>query len=265
MDTETAPRPHSPQHSYDPAFAFMHNGHEWVIEYQVSDDRYNPTSLPDDDDEEKISESDHEQSPSNRQILTQNEKIRQEKHRHILLFKKLNTIDSTTDNLEFEDDDHLKYSQTDESQEKHNPSPNKNMEEKELKITRLESEQTVLSIITKAEAKRIGKSDTITFLKQKGAEIDKILKVYLSFYEKLGLYEITFSKKPFGFAIRQDDQIGKNAIVSSINDTENEKIGMEIGSMIYEINGKRVDNTNFKYILDCIKEVTTPCYIVFKK
>ena len=61
------------------------------------------------------------------------------------------------------------------------------------------------------------------------------------------------------------DTRGKNAIVSSIQDETNEKLGMKVASRVYEINGKRVDDLKHKDILKLMAQQPTPFYVVFKE
>eukprot|EP00486_Rosalina_sp_Unknown_P000938 CAMPEP_0201568432 /NCGR_PEP_ID=MMETSP0190_2-20130828/9505_1 /ASSEMBLY_ACC=CAM_ASM_000263 /TAXON_ID=37353 /ORGANISM="Rosalina sp." /LENGTH=600 /DNA_ID=CAMNT_0047989545 /DNA_START=112 /DNA_END=1911 /DNA_ORIENTATION=+ len=136
--------------------------------------------------------------------------------------------------------------------------------EKRDVVKRLESGGRILSLIKKAETKRVAKRKIITFLKKKGVSESKIIEAYSAYYKEEGLYEITFNQRPLGFSVIMDTR-GKNAIVSSIQDDTNEKLGMKVASRIYEINGKRVDDIKHKDILKLMAQQPTPFYVVFKE
>ena len=240
---------HTPQHTYESAFSFMHNGSEWVIDYQVSDDTKFENSSTEKNDEKNDEDTSNEESK----------------------LKKQNNSNGSIQ-IEESDKDRDKQKLMEETMKSYLKSSNKQITKPAKidinmaqRLRMMESRENILTIIRKAEEKRIGKTEIITFLKKKGAEIDKICDAYLIFYEEKGLYEITFNDKPLGFSIRQQDNKGINAIVSSISNNVNKTVGLKIGHKIYEINGQRVDNTNFNLILKCIKETSLPCYIVFKK
>jgi len=131
-------------------------------------------------------------------------------------------------------------------------------------VKRLESGGRILSLIKKAETKRVAKRKIITFLKKKGVSESKIIEAYSSYYKEEGLYEITFNQRPLGFSVIMDTR-GKNAIVSSIQDETNGQLGMKIASRVYEINGKRVDDMKHKEILKLMAQQPTPFYVVFKE
>jgi len=101
-------------------------------------------------------------------------------------------------------------------------------------------------------------------LKRKGVSEHKIIEAYQEYYKEEGLYEITFNERPLGFSVIMDTR-GKNAIVSSIQDPNNEKLGMKIASRMYEVNGKRVDDIKHKDILKMIGTAEVPFYIVFRE
>ena len=136
--------------------------------------------------------------------------------------------------------------------------------EKRDVVKRLESGGRILSLIKKAETKRVAKRKIITFLKKKGVSESKIIEAYSNYYKEEGLYEITFNQRPLGFSVIMDTR-GKNAIVSSIQDDTNGKLGMKVESRIYEINGKRVDDLKHKDILKLMAQQPTPFYVVFKE
>eukprot|EP00484_Ammonia_sp_Unknown_P020755 CAMPEP_0197024632 /NCGR_PEP_ID=MMETSP1384-20130603/5142_1 /TAXON_ID=29189 /ORGANISM="Ammonia sp." /LENGTH=746 /DNA_ID=CAMNT_0042453047 /DNA_START=51 /DNA_END=2291 /DNA_ORIENTATION=- len=136
--------------------------------------------------------------------------------------------------------------------------------EKRDVVKRLESGGRILSLIKKAETKRVAKRKIITFLKKKGVSESKIIEAYSHYYKEEGLYEITFNQRPLGFSVIMDTR-GKNAIVSSVQDETNEKLGMKVASRIYEINGKRVDDLKHKEILKLMAQQATPFYVVFKE
>lgn len=136
--------------------------------------------------------------------------------------------------------------------------------EKRDVVKRLESGGRILSLIKKAETKRVAKRKIITFLKKKGVSESKIIEAYSNYYKEEGLYEITFNQRPLGFSVIMDTR-GKNAIVSSIQDDTNGKLGMKVASRIYEINGKRVDDLKHKDILKLMAQQPTPFYVVFKE
>jgi len=131
-------------------------------------------------------------------------------------------------------------------------------------VKRLESGGRILSLIKKAETKRVAKRKIITFLKKKGVSESKIIEAYSQYYKEEGLYEITFNQRPLGFSVIMDTR-GKNAIVSSVQDETNGKLGMKIASRVYEINGKRVDDMKHKEILKLMAQQPTPFYVVFKE
>ena len=131
-------------------------------------------------------------------------------------------------------------------------------------VKKLESGGRILSLIRKAETKRVAKRKIITFLKKKGVSESKIIEAYSTYYNQEGLYEITFNQRPLGFSVIMDTR-GKNAIVSSVQDDNNDKLGMKVASRIYEINGKRVDDLKHKEILKLMAAQPTPFYVVFKE
>ena len=104
----------------------------------------------------------------------------------------------------------------------------------------------------------------IKFLKKKGVSENKIIEAYSSYYKDEGLYEIIFKQRPLGFSVIMDTR-GKNAIVSSVQDETNGKLGVKIASRVYEINGKRVDDMKHKVILKLMAQQPTPFYVVFKE
>eukprot|EP00490_Sorites_sp_Unknown_P026063 CAMPEP_0114671340 /NCGR_PEP_ID=MMETSP0191-20121206/41002_1 /TAXON_ID=126664 /ORGANISM="Sorites sp." /LENGTH=335 /DNA_ID=CAMNT_0001930969 /DNA_START=460 /DNA_END=1468 /DNA_ORIENTATION=+ len=61
------------------------------------------------------------------------------------------------------------------------------------------------------------------------------------------------------------DTRGKNAIVSSIQDGNNKRLGMKVASRMYEVNGKRVDGLKHRDILKTISSQSTPFYVVFRE
>jgi len=131
-------------------------------------------------------------------------------------------------------------------------------------VKRLESGNRIVSLIKKAEQKRVSKRKIISFLKKKGVHEHKIIEAYSVFYKDEGFYEITFNQRPLGFSVIMDTR-GKNAIVSSVQDESNEKLGMKVASRVYEINGKRVDDLKHKEILKILASQATPFYVVFKE
>lgn len=131
-------------------------------------------------------------------------------------------------------------------------------------VKKLESGGRILSLIRKAETKRVAKRKIIQFLKKKGVSESKIIEAYSNYYHQEGLYEITFNQRPLGFSVIMDTR-GKNAIVSSVQDENNDKLGMKVASRIYEINGKRVDDLKHKDILKLMAAAPCPFYVVFKE
>jgi len=108
------------------------------------------------------------------------------------------------------------------------------------------------------------KKKIIHFLKRKGVSEQKIIEAYQEYYKQERLYEITFNERPLGFSVIMDTR-GKNAIVSSIQDENNLKLGMKVASRMYEVNGKRVDDLKHKDILKTISSQSTPFYVVFRE
>eukprot|EP01084_Bolivina_argentea_P281197 481080_1 len=141
--------------------------------------------------------------------------------------------------------------------------PHKKKDKRDV-VKRLESGGRILSLIKKAETKRVAKRKIITFLKKKGVSESKIIEAYSAYYQEEGLYEITFNQRPLGFSVIMDTR-GKNAIVSSIQDSTNDNLGMKVASRIYEINGKRVDDLKHKEILKLMAQQPCPFYVVFKE
>ena len=131
-------------------------------------------------------------------------------------------------------------------------------------VKRLESGGRILSLIKKAETKRVAKRKIITFLKKKGVSETKIIEAYSQYYKDEGLYELTFNQRPLGFSVIMDTR-GKNAIVSSIQDDQNQNLGMKVASRVYEINGKRVDDLKHREILKLMSSQQCPFYVVFKE
>lgn len=70
-------------------------------------------------------------------------------------------------------------------------------------------------------------------------------------------YEIEWEKKPLGFSIVMDTS-GKNAYVSSIQDTKNIEKGLRLAAQIVAIQGKSVVDWKHDAILKLIKETKTP-------
>ena len=68
-----------------------------------------------------------------------------------------------------------------------------------------------------------------------------------------------------GFSVIMDPH-GKNAIVSSIQNKDNEKVGLKIASRIVEIHGTNVEGWQHRKILDKIQQQKTrPFFIVFRE
>ena len=153
-----------------------------------------------------------------------------------------------------------------------NNGPNKPLTLKPIETTlksdnhyqKLQSPKAVLSLIRKAETKRVSKTQITAFLKKKGIPQSLIDEAYTRHYQDNGLYEIEFKQRPLGFCVIKGND-GKNAIISTIEDSTNTLKGMRIASRIYEINGKRVDNTYYKEILKVISQQQTPFYVIFKQ
>lgn len=131
-------------------------------------------------------------------------------------------------------------------------------------VKKLESGGRILSLIRKAETKRVAKRKIIGFLKKKGVSEHKIIEAYQEYYSEEGLYEITFHERPLGFSVIMDTR-GKNAIVSSVQDDNNKSLGMKVASRMYEVNGKRVDDLKHKEILKLISACECPFYVVFRE
>eukprot|EP01084_Bolivina_argentea_P296814 511244_1 len=131
-------------------------------------------------------------------------------------------------------------------------------------LRKLHSGNRILKLIEKAELKNVSKQSIISFLKNKGITETKIVEIYLQYYQQNGLYEITFHQRPLGFCVIKGNN-NKNATISTIEHDENIAKGMQIGSYIYEINGKRVYNTNYKQILNEISQQKTPFNVIFKQ
>eukprot|EP00484_Ammonia_sp_Unknown_P022731 CAMPEP_0197028172 /NCGR_PEP_ID=MMETSP1384-20130603/7921_1 /TAXON_ID=29189 /ORGANISM="Ammonia sp." /LENGTH=646 /DNA_ID=CAMNT_0042457137 /DNA_START=39 /DNA_END=1979 /DNA_ORIENTATION=- len=129
---------------------------------------------------------------------------------------------------------------------------------------KLQSQQTLLSLIKRAESKRHSKHEITTFLRSKGVPQRRISAAFSQYYHQHGLYEITFTARPLGFCVIKGHG-GKNAIVSSIEDKGNAQKGMTIASRIYSINGKPVKDLAYKQILKEIAQQQTPFAIVFKQ
>lgn len=120
-------------------------------------------------------------------------------------------------------------------------------------IEKLESGGRILALIKKSESKRVSKSKMIKFLKKKGVSQAKINEAYHEYYSRNDLYEILFTTRPLGFGINKDIN-GRNAIVTSIQKEEElNKKGLTIESVIYEINGKRVDNRKHDKIINVLQ------------
>eukprot|EP01084_Bolivina_argentea_P238536 400737_1 len=131
-------------------------------------------------------------------------------------------------------------------------------------ISKLESGGKLLALLKKSDTKRVGKNKIMRFLEKKGISEDKIHEAYTEYYREHNLYEITFSQQPLGFGIKKDNN-NRNAIVSSIQNSDIfQTKNIRIGSIIYEINGKRVDTKKHNKIVSILHAQICPFYIIFK-
>lgn len=80
---------------------------------------------------------------------------------------------------------------------------------------------------------------------------------------KKGIYSLTWPKKPLGFSIVMDTT-GKNAYVSSIQNTSNVQKGLKLAAQIVEINGKDQKNRKHSDILNSIKSANLPITLKFQ-
>ena len=128
----------------------------------------------------------------------------------------------------------------------------------------LQCEQSMVSLIHKAENKHISKDKIKTFLQHKGASNTIIDTAYSSYYQQNGLYEITFYQRPLGFCVIPG-QRNKNAIISTIEDESIKSKGLSIASRIYQINGDYVEDIQYKQILKQMSQQKTPFSVIFKQ
>jgi len=129
---------------------------------------------------------------------------------------------------------------------------------------KLESGGRIISLIRKAESKHVAKQKTLQFLIKKGISESKVLEAYTEYYKQERLYEITFTERPLGFSVIMDTR-GKNAIVSSVQNESNEKMGLKVASRIYNVNGKCVEGMKYKDILKLISNQQLPFFVVFRQ
>ena len=139
---------------------------------------------------------------------------------------------------------------------------------KEEIIERLESDGRVLALIKKSAKKRISKRRMSKFLKKKGVSQVKISQAYKEWYKQNGLYEVRFDSHALGFRIKYD-QKEKSCYVSSIqNDQKNKSlINLRRKSILYEINGTRIDDMPYDEIKGVFKKLNQkqpPFCITFK-
>lgn len=78
-----------------------------------------------------------------------------------------------------------------------------------------------------------------------------------------GAYEVIWEKKPLGFSIVMDTT-GRNAYVSSIQNTGNVKKGLKLAAQIIEINGKNQKDRKHQDILIDIKGASLPISLKFQ-
>ena len=145
---------------------------------------------------------------------------------------------------------------------------NEAMEENKLVAQSLELNHIsgrVFDLIKQStEIGRVPKSKVISFLKKKDVLEAQIIAAYNTYYKHARLYAIPYNDKPLGFSIIEDKN-GTNAIVYNIFDELNKGLGLEVGSIIYEISGKRVDGYESQNIIKKLEEKPVPFYIVFKE
>ena len=122
----------------------------------------------------------------------------------------------------------------------------------------------IRSLIQKAEMKRYSKRKIRHWLKTTGADEDDITKAYCEYYKENGLYECIFKQRPIDFSLIMDMD-GGNAIVSAIQDNRNRKVPLKIGSIIYDIHGRRVDDTKYEDTLKLLAQQPTPFYVVSRR
>eukprot|EP01084_Bolivina_argentea_P148689 259915_1 len=83
-------------------------------------------------------------------------------------------------------------------------------------------------------------------------------------YLKDGVYAILYTNRPLGFSVIMDVN-GNNAIIATIQDTNNYKSGMKIASRIIAINNQNVSGVTHKDILTALFLTKLPFYIIFQK
>eukprot|EP01083_Nonionella_stella_P032430 88787_1 len=130
-------------------------------------------------------------------------------------------------------------------------------------VSKLESDGRILALIEKGETKDVPKRKLIKFLQKKGVDLDKISDAYAEYYKQHNLYEIVFergddhksssSSSHLGFGMTADEK-GDNAMITWIADHELMRKGMKTGSIMYEINGKRVRHKAHNQIMKILAE-----------
>eukprot|EP01084_Bolivina_argentea_P107621 192412_1 len=137
---------------------------------------------------------------------------------------------------------------------------------KHLCLSFVYDEYTLLSTIRESYKNRRSYQDIINSLNIKyhwsKYDINKGLEIY---FKEEGLYKIQFDKTQLGFSVISDN-CGKNAVICRVKD-ELLKDKLFIASIVYDINGLRMDDDQHEQILDTIitSKAKPPFSITFKK
>jgi hypothetical protein len=124
--------------------------------------------------------------------------------------------------------------------------------------------ERAISLIRKAENKSVPRAKIKDFLKRKNLTPEQIETAYEKFFDIENLVEHTFPSRPLGFSVVMDPQ-GRNAVVSSIQNTLLYEHGLERLSRIVKVNDRWVEHKKHQDIIDYILDRECPITFSFRK
>jgi len=121
-----------------------------------------------------------------------------------------------------------------------------------------------VSLIRKAELKNVPRQKIKSFLKRKKLTADQITQAFEKYVMVENLVECDFLQRPLGFSVVMD-AMGKNAVVSSIQQESLKKNGLTKGSRLMKINDLHVEHMKHQDIIDIILDHKCPFTMTFRK
>jgi len=120
------------------------------------------------------------------------------------------------------------------------------------------------SLIRKAEVKSVPREKIRGFLKKKNLNDEQIKFAYEKYYEIENLVQLPFPTRPLGFSVVMD-ALGKNCVVSSIQNTKLQEAGLQPMARIVKVNHKFVEHKQHQEIIDIILDAECPIKFTFRK